>query len=63
MQAFFGDVVATGCIAVVVVADDLTPVAIQPILQLHDELRHGPARCREGRAKLHAVGQPIRWGA
>jgi hypothetical protein len=48
-QAFLGDVVTPGCVVVVIVADDLTPVALQPVFQLDHELRHGPPLRRERR--------------
>ena len=60
MQASLGSVVATGCITVVIVTDNPTSVASQPVFQLEFDARHlAVFRC-ERRAKLHAVGHPIR---
>ena len=43
-----------------IVADDPMPVSVDPVFQLHHEFCHGTVFRRERRAKLYAVGQPVR---
>lgn len=62
MQAVLGDVVATSCVAVVIVADTLTPAASQPVFQLEYDARHLAAFRCERHTTLHAVGQPTGGG-
>ena len=59
VQSLFGHVVAAEGVPIVIVANDLAPVAVEPVLQLDHEPRHLAALRGKCCAQLHAIGQSI----